>query len=437
MERYRDGLKINILLTFIFGFNSTGLLCAAEAPKYKLACLNDYVVTISCVLNISIDPLHDGNGSYWLEFEREDKKKFECPLVNQMDRYCCTVNTTERFIDSEHFVIAFCFNKNADKSGKMEMDKLYKPKHNIKPIAPINLTAHWSSSHYQFTWDSGYEKYISRTFMERLKYRLQYYKHGHPDSAKTIHSGNKTQHIDGSNFEPGTEYIAKVCSSPDQDYYKGHWSEWSTAVKWRTDPSPVLDATPSARTVLLFIGSFSFLACMLVGVLVCLKRCRIKLHSHVPTPAPYFQPLYSNYNGDLQSWLVSQSNLGEPFTMEETLKIDPLFEVTPIVNEERFLPLTSSNQYVNVCGMVNQDNVGTPPLASIQKSSFEVLRHLSLEEMGTSGDDLGCEGWIHSPASIWLPGTGSSLDPQSMCCSKDYCILIDTNTDLILSTGME
>ncbi|KAJ8284150.1 hypothetical protein COCON_G00030000 [Conger conger] len=417
MEQYSDSLNIKTLLTFILGFNSIGFLCAAEAPKYNLECLNDYMVTISCVLNIPIDPLYNGKDSYWLKFEGSDTSfssnitNVECLLENQKDNYCCTFKSKEQFIDTEYFVISFCSNKNVTKLC-VEMDKFYQPKHHIKPMTPINLKFNWSSGHYRFIWDSGYEHNKAQTFMKRLMYQLQYYKHGHPESAIRIHSLNKSQQIDGFKFEPGTEYIAKVCSGPAQGFYKGQWSDWSTAVKWRTNVTKVTKEDQE----LLFIGVFSILACMLFAILVFIyfhpiDRCWIKSHNSVPTPTPYFRSLYSDYNGDIQSWLVSQSKLGEPFT-PETLKFETLIEATPMENEERFFPSPSIGPYINA----KQDRLDKLPVQSMQNS-------LSLQQMGTSRDDWGSQDLIHSCATV------SSTEPQCMYCSKDYCTLTDTNND--------
>lgn len=33
---------------------------------------------------------------------------------------------------------------------------------------------------------------------------------------------------------PGTEYAARVRSSPDQANYGGEWSAWSSEIHWRT-----------------------------------------------------------------------------------------------------------------------------------------------------------------------------------------------------------
>ncbi|KAI1896200.1 hypothetical protein AGOR_G00092360 [Albula goreensis] len=438
MERYRRCLHMKILLFFLLG-----LLCGAEDKEHKLTCLNDYNFTISCVLDVPELPILAGNNSYWLEFQLTDKETFECPLVKVMDHFCCTVNLTDRLMDFYIFVVTLCSITNGDKNCKeiiiSNKDNKYHPQHHIRPVSPKDLKVYWISGQYLFMWDSGYERRIPPTFMEQLKYNLQYFKHGHPDSILAIHSTNKSQYIAANNFESDTEYIAKVRSSPGQVRYKGQWSEWSTTIQWRTNVSQDAGSSGKANTFP-FIGSFSFLACVIAGLLafLCFRpnaRCRIKANSDIPTPAPYFHPLYSNYNGDFQSWLVSQGNLGQPVLIEETLKIETLIESPPIDDKDGFVPpplhqTQLQHTYANHRTMAERGS-------STLKSSFKMFSALSLDQTGTSGDDSGCEDLIHSPTNSWPPSVTAFLEPESMCFSEDYCTLSDTHNDLILITGVE
>lgn len=41
--------------------------------------------------------------------------------------------------------------------------------------------------------------------------------------------------MESPNFAPGTEYAARVRSSPDGVNYGGEWSAWSSEVHWRTE----------------------------------------------------------------------------------------------------------------------------------------------------------------------------------------------------------
>lgn len=43
--------------------------------------------------------------------------------------------------------------------------------------------------------------------------------------------------VDDDEFAPDTEYSARIRSSPNQAFYKGWWSNWSSEVHWRTEPA--------------------------------------------------------------------------------------------------------------------------------------------------------------------------------------------------------
>lgn len=36
---------------------------------------------------------------------------------------------------------------------------------------------------------------------------------------------------------PGVEYGARVRSRPNQGYYRGEWSDWSSEIHWKTEPA--------------------------------------------------------------------------------------------------------------------------------------------------------------------------------------------------------
>ncbi|KAM6951007.1 interleukin-21 receptor [Aplochiton taeniatus] len=124
-------------------------------------------------------------------------------------------------------------------------------------------------------------------------------------------------------FMADTEYTARVRSSPNQGHYKGEWSEWSSAVHWKTDG--VIQDTPFMDWRLITP------LCVLIPLLICLVCFPIKLRKHIfiPTPEPYFQSLYSDYHGDFKSWVVTSTQGKDLLRIEETMQIDTLTETMP------------------------------------------------------------------------------------------------------------
>lgn len=43
--------------------------------------------------------------------------------------------------------------------------------------------------------------------------------------------------LEDQNFEPDTEYSARVRSIPNKATYQGEWSHWSDEAHWRTNPA--------------------------------------------------------------------------------------------------------------------------------------------------------------------------------------------------------
>lgn len=54
--------------------------------------------------------------------------------------------------------------------------------------------------------------------------------------------------VDDDNFVPNTKYAARVRSSPDQAFFKGHWSDWSSEVYWDTPPA-VTGESPTSQLI--------------------------------------------------------------------------------------------------------------------------------------------------------------------------------------------
>uniref|UniRef100_A0A8C7H4P2 Fibronectin type-III domain-containing protein n=1 Tax=Oncorhynchus kisutch TaxID=8019 RepID=A0A8C7H4P2_ONCKI len=149
----------------------------------------------------------------------------------------------------------------------------------VKPNAPFNLTVSRMSSQHRVTWMSSYEKYLQfgNLLSDNLKYQLWFYRSGHQgnvrhsNTAKDVvevpHSTNIS--VNNENFEPDTEYTVNVRSIPNQQQYQGQWSEWATEVRWRTDPT---------------------------------QKGMVPLNksTFIPTPAPYFQSLYADCEGDFR-----------------------------------------------------------------------------------------------------------------------------------------
>ncbi|XP_026068122.1 interleukin 21 receptor, tandem duplicate 2 [Carassius auratus] len=136
--------------------------------------------------------------------------------------------------------------------------------------------------------------------------------------------------IDEMNFDPGTTYIVMVRTMIENgSVYRGMWSDWSSAVKWKTahkdEPSQVSKIA---------IGMLSVVGLLILLMAIPATRFKMKEISWVPTPATYFQPLYQNHHGNFQCWVLAKSPLQDFQVMEDFSKIDKISEVITTLQDQ-------------------------------------------------------------------------------------------------------
>ncbi|XP_048869468.1 interleukin-21 receptor [Brienomyrus brachyistius] len=411
------------LFAFLWVFYNSSLLSGATVTKGtmdEISCVNDYLFTIICTVRISKGSNHIRSISYWLEFQ-QNGKTFNCSLAKILDNYQCTFQSPERFIDTEHFVI-----KLRDNLWTAMLENMYKPVKHIKPVAPCNLSIHWFPGGYNFTWQNSYEKIQPRVFLIKyLKYRLWYYRSGDSDDVTKIELSEKLVQVEDLRLEPDTEYIAQVSSSPIARHYYGQWSDWSPAVKWRTNKH-------QGDGTLLLVG---LAACVAIGIMLLLcfslkERLNLKKYFSVPTPEPFFQSLYHKCKGDFKSWVVSQGNLGRPLNIEEPLKLDTLVVAPPIDHKESYIlpPLQHAQTYTtyvnpwdNTYGVEPQDTLLSIPFMvpelSVMVGSV-LLKHPGPDVGDSRFGDLQCStGYSNNYCTLTAVGNEliRSKEPEEDC----------------------
>ncbi|KAJ8344645.1 hypothetical protein SKAU_G00288380 [Synaphobranchus kaupii] len=424
--------------------------CEEKALDNGLTCVTDYWLRISCVLNTTVQPLNRAL-SHWLVFHDciEGESKFECQLVNVGDYFNCTtkaeIEGVDTFMADDHFKVTL-HSKMSGHEIYMSINSTFWPAYNIKPNAPSNLTVIRNSRTYLFTWISNYEghPYIR----EEFDYKLLYYRTGFPDQVNIVHTKGKTLNMSDTILETDTEYTAVVRSHPNT--YQGQWSEWSPLVHWRTKAKPV-----RGWDAFRFVWNVALPMCVVAGILLFFffshtDRLKVKVWSIVPTPAPYFQPLYNSYKGNFRSWLLSQGGPGEPLRLEEVVKIDTLMEVQPLKEEEENCPPTPTSHPVPYpTPYVAPGNEGwctgshapspapdTPPSLSLLKVSLaEIFGSQSLDLVLAGADEWECENRMHSLDSYWAEDRLTSK-PEDLCVRKDYCTLSGPHNELVPAAAL-
>ncbi|KAF3834369.1 hypothetical protein F7725_025573 [Dissostichus mawsoni] len=217
-------LRMKLLIVFLLvstnivclhGHNTTG---AVAVPH----CVTDYLYTITCSLSMAPS---DSNFSYWLTFQKRKKRLLKMDYLNCDDDIVFPHSFVQEGI--------------------------------VKPNAPCCLTVWHNASQHHFTWNSTYEFAPFTNLVDSLKFQLQFYRKGDAQNVRfkdeeitllvvsTLPVTNLDCSVDDQHFDPDTEYAARVRTSPDQQHYKGEWSDWSPEVYWKTeaavnDPPPYI-----------------------------------------------------------------------------------------------------------------------------------------------------------------------------------------------------
>ncbi|XP_038157014.1 interleukin-21 receptor [Cyprinodon tularosa] len=417
-------LKSLPLLLLLLKSTSITWLQGDPAKVEEYTCINDYLFTINCSVSIK-HPVNTlvGNQSFWLTItELSDGARQRCQLTNTTAGFFCSVSKADKsnpldiFSDMHVYNISFCQRQDHGPEVCQLLEEDYQPMDHIKPNAPCCLTVSHNSSRHIFTWKSTYEKYSSDTVLpEDLTYQLLLYRTGdkHGNWSHEISTQSITHcSVEDQNFEPDTEYAAIVRSGPDMDYFEGQWSEWSSKVLWRTVKAAPLNGF-TFNLPLMFIIISAVVLILMVGYGSARKWRR---GTFIPTPAPYFQSLYKDCQGDFKSWVVTQENTADILKAEEALQIDTLIEYV----EGQEYPATFPLQLVEnrAYGNIQSSPVDSDLLSMQYSDGSTIAQRRSIRSLPgccqscSPLQDSGC--WLCSDTSL-------EKEPSWYC--NEYCTL--------------
>ncbi|XP_029954185.1 interleukin-21 receptor [Salarias fasciatus] len=321
--------RTRTLLLVVFLFTCTDWLHGSQISDVdrRLRCVNDYLFTVSCTLSLTAGNL----SSYWLHFtETFDERHYECQLTKTNSDYFCTFQTPndlDTFSETDTYEISLCADRE-DESLECELlDDDYVPKENIRPNAPCCLAVSHNSSRYHFTWSSTYEDESPYSDLPAdLQYELRLSEGADKVIWHNLSSDRTHVSVLDERFVAGAEYSARVRSSPSQFIYMGQWSDWSPELHWRAAKSAAPSEDPPGGEFLSDLGKKVFIPLSVIVLLVLLLGCapvkKWRRSVFIPTPAPYFDTLYSECKGDFKSWAVVPDSPADLLKAEETLHID-------------------------------------------------------------------------------------------------------------------
>ncbi|XP_058262242.1 interleukin-4 receptor subunit alpha isoform X2 [Hemibagrus wyckioides] len=302
-------MRFSLFSQLVVWFSQTWgiLMCLniESAHIHSCQCLNDYLFTIRCELNMTSETRpHDA--LYWLEFY-DEREPFVCVLTSQTDPWVCVMNLSTRvegtFTDTNLFQISFNYSLHGN-NNSFVLKNFYKPVDFIQPVPPSNLTLLWKPDEAVFHWLSGYDESIM--LVSKLRYQLSIQRKG---GVFEVESFETNMSVPVSTFAAYTDYTAHVRSVPHQIHYRGVWSHWGPAISWTTGP---INETVSSATVWMALFVLPVILLFYFSYTRC-KRCVLN-----PSPAPHI--------GDFKCSIMLPEKVGDLLQREESLQIDNLIE---------------------------------------------------------------------------------------------------------------
>ncbi|KAM4579591.1 interleukin-21 receptor-like isoform 2-T2 [Odontesthes bonariensis] len=420
-------------------------------------CVSDFGQNISCVLNLSDDLK---SNTYSLKFDeiKDTEGGVFCPLVmvNQSHSQCdCNVLETDDFFTSDYkYDIQLCGD-----TGCHVVMTGFRPKENIQLTPPPELNVQQTEEGVNISCRS--EKYDDHYYLcDALIYQLNLQET--QSSEKKIMdniSPDKPTWIGGSHLKPRAEYCIKARFKADESkHYGGIWSEWSKPMCWI---NPAEEDTEHEGLFILLAKSL-VPACLSVGVLLLVlyspaARMKIKTLSYTPSPAPFFQPMFQQREGNLQEWLAPGGKFLLTYKAEEDLITDIVTvvpattkdpEESPVFHNPAGLqltfPQTHPTSYVGLPGMHEASHPRTVLCAGntsytqlpcsvweFDMSQVEAASSPPPDFLEISRADSGCscKDLTQSPECS-LPSSPVEENPPPRYCN-DYCILNKTANGVV------
>ncbi|XP_024866810.2 interleukin-21 receptor-like [Kryptolebias marmoratus] len=285
-------------------------------------CVTDYYQNISCVISDDPDVNVYNYNNYNMKCRDWRGNSFSCPLVAVGNSYrgdCQVKHGGACMSSSDEYTIELC-NETTCQSRKKEFVPIY---NTVKLAPPPELELQQTLETINITCKS--KRYQSHMYLKEYLHFEVLVQDSHASQNRTfqLYSENVYISIDRrSQLKPNTEYCFKVRFKPDKStHYVSTWSEWSESTYWTNEAE---DTFSERENVFIILLKYLSPVCVLAGAFLIIfhspaARMKIKTLAHTPTPAPFFQPLFQKYEGNLQDWLSPRGKFAVTYDTETDL----------------------------------------------------------------------------------------------------------------------
>ncbi|XP_034465965.1 interleukin 21 receptor, tandem duplicate 1 [Hippoglossus hippoglossus] len=304
------------------------LLIHCVTSLYNVTCSTDYDVSLNCSCS--------GITTYPILMEvscsDDDDEVVNGSCEIEWPQSWCVMNLEELYVVAS--IGTWC-TATASHQGDQEITKetessSWALSDVVKPQPPSDVRVTNTDGLYNISWAHHNQN-------DCLQYRLRIRESKHPSKAPVPSILlEKSQYIrlHNSKLQPGVNYTvdvkAKMCPN---NVYRGPWSEWSTAVEWRTEGAPVEDE--GMNGYFWFVLPIILVFCILLWYFQKLFLTkRLKVVTFIPRANVFFEPLYHDHGGNFKEWVKPLFSEYDYLRIESQLTSEKQYDV-PQRSEEK------------------------------------------------------------------------------------------------------
>ncbi|KAM6166362.1 interleukin-9 receptor [Erethizon dorsatum] len=378
-------------------------------------CLTNYILRIDC--HWSAPELGQGFGP-WLLFTSNQAPSSKHKCIFQGTTCTVVLPPEEVLLPSDNFSITFHYCVSGKEQVSL-VDPQYLPRRHVKLDPPSDLQSNTSSGSCVLTWSISPALEPMATL---LSYELAFKR-----QEETWERAQHKDHIVGVTWltleaielDPGSTYEARLRVQmatqegdvAEEERHEGQWSNWSQPVCFSSPRGLLISSERWPETILVAVTVFLLLTALTYLLFKLSPRMKRSFYQHVPSPAVFFQPLYTVHGGNFQTW-TGAHGAGPQLTQDcdgttQGASESSVWEAIALLTYGPARPWQSS-------GLEEEANPGSGLPGSL--SSEDVLAAGCVELGGQPSPYLPQEDW--APISSTRPAP-----PDSEGGSSDYCVL--------------